>query len=293
MKDPSARAREPREAFATATTAPVGLGIGAVATLPVDGDGGVLVVAADETRMQELEQTRREFVSSVSHELRTPLSSIKLMVETLLDRPDDAEARAMFLPRIHLEVERMVRLVADLLEMARAEFGHLRLRRRDVDLHAVAAATLRTFEQRAAANNVALHLAGNATYVDGDEERLSQVLINLVDNALRHTPGGGAVTVSVTPRQAEAILQVRDTGTGIPYRDLPHIFERFYVVDRSRAREPGGTGLGLSIVKHIVEAHGGVITAESELGIGSSFTCTLPLSRSALLSETRPEKTAP
>lgn len=252
-----------------------------VATLPIDGAEGAIVIAADETRLHELEKTRREFVSSVSHELRTPLSSIKLMIETLLDRPDDAEARSIFLPRVNEEVDRMVQLVADLLELTRAEAGQLRLRRSEVDLHAVAASTIRTFEQRAAQLDLTLRLSGEPTRIDGDENRLAQVVVNLVDNALRHTPAHGVVAVAVSARGAEAVLQVRDTGAGIPYRDLPHVFERFYVVDRSRAREAGGTGLGLSIVKQIVEAHGGVVTAESELGAGSTFTCVFPLARPA------------
>jgi two-component system, OmpR family, phosphate regulon sensor histidine kinase PhoR len=256
-----------------------------VTTLPIDGADGVFIIAADETRVHELEQTRRDFVSSVSHELRTPLSSINLMIETLLDREEDAEARALFLPRIKEEVDRMVQLVEDLLELTRAESGKLRLRRARVDLHAVAATTVRTFEQRAAQLEVTLLLSGHPTIVDGDEHRLAQVVVNLVDNALRHTPPGGVVGVAVSARSTEAVLQVRDTGAGIPYRDLPHVFERFYVVDRSRAREAGGTGLGLSIVKQIIEAHGGVISVESELGAGATFTSVLPLARPVGLSD--------
>jgi two-component system phosphate regulon sensor histidine kinase PhoR len=255
-----------------------------VTTVPVDDAAGVIVIATDDTRMQELEHTRREFVSSVSHELRTPLSSIKLMIETLVDQQDDAEARALFLPRIQLEVDRMVQLVADLLELARAESGHVRLKRANVDLFAVAASTVRSFEQRAAQANVSLSVGGQPATVNGDDRRLAQVMVNLIDNALRHTPAGGSVAVTVTPRRGEAVLTVRDTGAGIPYRDLPHIFERFYVVDRSRAREPGGTGLGLSIVKHIVEAHGGRVAVDSDLGLGSTFTCTFPLTKSVVLS---------
>lgn len=250
-----------------------------VTTLPIDGDDGAIVIASDETLVHDLERTRREFVSSVSHELRTPLSSIKLMVDTLADRPDDAEARALFLPRIGGEVDRMVQLVEDLLELARVEGGRMRLRRERLDLARVAAATVRNFEQRAAQLEVTLRFDGTAAIVDGDENRLAQVIVNLVDNALRHTPAGGRVSVRVGPRDSEAVVVVRDTGVGIPYRDLPHVFERFYVVDRSRAREAGGTGLGLSIVKQIVEAHGGAVHADSELGRGSTFTCSFPLYR--------------
>jgi len=251
-----------------------------VATIPLDGADGALVIATDETRLQELEQTRRDFISSVSHELRTPLSSIKLMIETVLET-DDAEAIDLFLPQVAREVDRMVQLVEDLLELARAESGRLRLRRENVDLASVVGNILTTFEPRAAQLGVAIRLRSEETRIDGDPDRLAQVVVNLVDNALRHTPAGGSVTLDVQPTHAGAALVVRDTGIGIPYNDLPHVFERFYVVDRSRTRDSAGTGLGLSIVKQIVEAHGGDIDAASEFGLGATFTCTFPALRRA------------
>jgi signal transduction histidine kinase len=119
------------------------------------------------------------------------------------------------------------------------------------------------------------------TRMNGDADRLAQVYVNLIDNALRHTPSGGSVAVSVSGGDGTASLVVRDNGVGIPFNDLPHVFERFYVVDRSRARESTGTGLGLSIVKQIVEAHGGTVLAESELGRGATFRCVFPTTRSA------------
>jgi two-component system phosphate regulon sensor histidine kinase PhoR len=251
-----------------------------VATIPLDGTPGVLVIANDETRLDELERTRREFVTSVSHELRTPLSSINLMIETVLLDPQDAEAREIFLPQIKSEVDRMVQLVEDLLELARAESGKLRLRRENVDLASVAKNIVKTFEPRAQQLGVQLRFESESARIDGDPDRLAQVLVNLIENALRHTPTGGTVAVSVIPRNGAASLVVRDTGVGIPYNDLPNIFERFYVVDRSRARDAAGTGLGLSIVKQIVEAHGGTIVAESEFGLGATFTGVFPLTRS-------------
>jgi len=250
-----------------------------VATLPLDGSDGVLVIAADETRLHELEQTRREFISSVSHELRTPLSSIKLMIETILDTGGDAEAIDLFLPRVKTEVDRMVQLVEDLLELTRAEAGRLRLRREHVDLASVATNILRTFEARAEQLGVQLRISGAPARIDGDPDRLAQVLVNLIDNSLRHTPAGGSVTIDIGTSDGGATLAVRDTGGGIPYNDLPHIFERFYVVDRSRARDVTGTGLGLSIVRGIVEAHGGTVSADSEFGAGATFTCAFPASR--------------
>jgi two-component system, OmpR family, phosphate regulon sensor histidine kinase PhoR len=262
--------------------APDGTRVLTVATIPLDGSDGVLVIATDETRLRQLEDTRRDFVSSVSHELRTPLSSINLMIETILANDGDQEALDLFLPRIKREVDRMVALVEDLLDLARSEWGRLRLRREDVDLASVASNIMKTFEPRAAQLGVNLTLEGRAARIDGDPDRLAQVLVNLIDNALRHTPAGGSVTISVQQEGGAATLVVRDTGVGIPFNDLPHVFERFYVVDRSRARDAGGTGLGLSIVKQIIEAHGGTVSADSEFGLGATFTCVFPTARSTV-----------
>ena len=260
---------------------PSGTRVLTVGTIPLDGSDGVLVIASDETRLHELEQTRRDFVSSVSHELRTPLSSINLMIETILANDGDQEALDLFLPRVKREVDRMVALVEDLLDLARSEWGRLRLRREDVDLASVASNIMKTFEPRAAQLGVKLSLEGRTARIDGDPDRLAQVLVNLIDNALRHTPAGGSVTISVGQSDGAATLVVHDTGVGIPYNDLPHVFDRFYVVERSRSRESTGTGLGLSIVKQIIEAHGGSVTADSEFGLGATFTCVFPGARSA------------
>jgi two-component system phosphate regulon sensor histidine kinase PhoR len=241
-------------------------------------EGGALAVAADRTDLLAIEHVRREFVANVSHELRTPLSAIKLMLETILDADDDPEARTLFLPQVAREVERMIRLVEDLLELARSESGNLVLRRETFDLTDIGTTVVNTFAQRSVVAEVELDFeAPEAVFVDADRHRLTQVGLNLVDNALRHTPAGGTVTVEVAREDATAVLRVRDTGRGIPYHDLPHIFERFYVVDRSRSREHTGTGLGLSIARHLVEAHGGTLTAQSLYGRGATFECRLPL----------------
>lgn len=240
-------------------------------------EGGAIVVAVDRTALVVSEGVRREFVANVSHELRTPLSSIKLMMETVLLSDDDAEARRIFLPQVSREVDRMIQLVEDLLALARSEAGTLVLKRSTFDLTETAAEVVNTFAQRSTVAQVELDLdAPEAVYVDADRNRLAQVAVNLVDNALRHTPAGGTVTVQVVREGADAVLRVRDTGRGIPFRDLPHLFERFYVVDRSRSREHSGTGLGLSISRHLVEAHGGTIGVESLFGKGATFTCRLP-----------------
>ncbi len=240
-------------------------------------EGGAVAVAADRTALLAIEHVRREFVANVSHELRTPLSAIKLMLETVLLSDDDAEARTLFLPQVAREVDRMIRLVEDLLELARSESGNLLLRREIFDLTDVATSVVNTFSQRSTTLGIELDLdAPEEVFVAADRNRLTQVALNLLDNALRHTPTGGTVTVEIASEGRNALLRVRDTGRGIPYHDLPHIFERFYVVDRSRSREHTGTGLGLSIARHLVEAHGGSLTAHSIYGRGSTFVCRLP-----------------
>jgi two-component system phosphate regulon sensor histidine kinase PhoR len=251
-------------------------------------EGGALAIAADRTDLLAVEHVRREFVANVSHELRTPLSAIKLMIETVLVSDDDAEARTLFLPQIAREVERMIRLVEDLLELARSESGNLALHKETFDLTDIATTVANTFAQRSATAGIELDLeAPEEVFVDADRNRLTQVGMNLVDNALRHTPTGGTVSIEVAREDDSAILRVRDTGSGIPYHDLPHIFERFYVVDRSRSREHTGTGLGLSIARHLVEMHGGSLTAQSVYGRGATFVCRLPLASAPVAADDR------
>lgn len=253
-------------------------------TLPRDGDEaeageitGALVVAEDQTERLALERARQEFLSNVSHELRTPLSSVKLMLETLLQGGDD-DARSVFLPQALNEVDRLVQLVQRFLEQARAESGELVLRIEEVDLEPLARSALQTFAQAAASKQISLDLVvRKPVIVDADPQRLTQILINLIDNGLRFTPAGGAVTVELDVVHGYAVIRIADTGVGIPYKDLPHIFERFFVADRSRARGITGAGLGLSIVKDIVEAHHGTIHVESVLDSGTQFTVRIPM----------------
>ncbi len=255
-----------------------------VSVYPVVGDDQtpaqrVVLFADDQTALVRLDRARKEFLSNVSHELRTPLSSIKLMLETVLEAPDE-EARVLFLPQALSQVDRLAALVGQLLEQARAESGQLKLELRDIDLEEVVRPILSSFEPQAAHKGIELELVTlRPVRVEADPDRLSQVFVNLVDNALRHTTSGGRVKIELDAHGSDAFVRVRDTGEGIPYRDLPHIFERFYVVDRSRTRESGGAGLGLAIVKGIVDAHGGAISAESMLGRGTAFTIRLPIMR--------------
>lgn len=256
-----------------------------VSVYPIDaGDADesqrrVVVFADDQTSLVRLDRARKEFLSNVSHELRTPLSSIKLMLETVLEAPDE-EARDLFLPQVLTQVDRLTSLVQQLLEQARAESGQMTLDLREIDLEDVARSILSSFEPQAANKGISLVLVTlRPVHVEADPNRLAQVFVNLVDNALRHTGAGGRVKIELDAHGSDAFVRIRDTGEGIPYRDLPHIFERFYVVDRSRTRESGGAGLGLAIVKGIIDAHGGAISAESMLGRGTSFTIRLPIMR--------------
>jgi len=247
-------------------------------------DGGedsrrVVIFSDDQTALLRLDRARKEFLSNVSHELRTPLSSIKLMLETVLEAPEQ-EARDLFVPQALAQVDRLTALVGQLLEQARAESGQLKLNVRDVDLEEVARPIVSSFDQQASNKGVSLELTAlRPVRVEADPDRLAQVFVNLIDNAVRHTNAGGRVKIELDAHGSDAFVRVRDTGEGIPYRDLPHIFERFYVVDRSRTRESGGAGLGLAIVKGIVDAHGGAISAESMLGRGTAFTIRLPIMR--------------
>lgn len=238
------------------------------------GERSALVIVTDQTRVRELETLRREFVSNVSHELRTPLTAVKLMVETLqsgVERPASDD----FLRSIAQETERMIALVEDLLDLARLESGKLELRLGAVDVTALCCQAAQA--QRARAQSLGIELECSTPdapiTISADRDRLFQVLVNLLDNALRHTPASGRVTLSASRDDGTVSIVVSDTGAGIPSTALPHIFERFYVVDPARARSRSGTGLGLAIVKHIIEAHGGAISATSELGAGTSFRC--------------------
>jgi two-component system phosphate regulon sensor histidine kinase PhoR len=250
-----------------------------VSATPLGGDPQeALVSLQDRSKVADSERVRRDFLADISHELRTPVSSIRLMIETIQLSGDDPEALRIFLPNVVLELERMTRMIEDLLTLARSESGAIPLHRTNVDLSAVVADAAAAFKRRAEEQEIDLEIApAGRLDADVDAERIRQVVANLVDNALRHTPAGGHVRVELSARGGDAILRVRDDGVGIPFKDLPHVFERFYVVDRSRSRGSGGTGLGLAIVKQIVEGHGGSVHVDSELGSGTAFSCRIPL----------------
>ena len=238
---------------------------------------GVLLTLYDLTRVRQLDTTRREFVSNVSHELRNPLASIKAAVETLEDgaigEPDIAKD---FVRRIHGDVDRMIGMSGELLELSRLESGQVPLHLYPLDVRPLLEDVRLTFAERANAKGVGINVSSNGDIplVMGDEEKLRQVLVNLLDNALKFTPQQGEVTLTAAEKGDVVEVRVGDTGAGIPGEHLPHVFERFYKVDRSR--RDGGTGLGLAIVKHIVQLHGGDVQVESQEGLGSAFSFTVP-----------------
>ncbi len=216
------------------------------------------------TSLERQETLRRNLMADVAHELRTPLTGIQGAVEAMQDGvfPADAEN----LEALHAQVLLLNRLVDDLRTLANAEAGQLTLEKTPVDLTEICRRQVSALQLRAAEHDINLTVAVSGkddTWVEGDSQRLNQVLLNLLDNALRHTPAGGAVTVAVHTVDDAATVTVADNGPGIPPADLPHVFDRFYRGDRSRNRATGGTGLGLAIARQLVEAHGGRIWVDS------------------------------
>lgn len=236
-----------------------------------------VVLLRDVTEIKRLESVRREFVANVSHELRTPIASIKAMVETLeAGAIEDRELTNDFLNRMVGESDRLAALVDDLLDLGRLESGRVNLQvevLEPFDLLTRAAERLRPQTERA---RVSLRTAipDGLPAVLADRRRIEQVILNLVHNAIKFTPAGGAIIVNANPRESELVVSVIDTGSGISQDEQTRLFERFYKVDRSRRSE--GTGLGLAITKHIVHAHEGTIWVESEVGRGSTFSFTIP-----------------
>jgi two-component system phosphate regulon sensor histidine kinase PhoR len=246
---------------------------------PLGDSYQVLLILQDVTELRRAETVRREFVANVSHEFRTPVASMKAVIETLEDGAlEDREAARDFLGRLRAEVEGLAQLVEELLELSRIESGQVALRTQPTRLDAVlvaAAERLRPLAERQGVS-LAVDPSGELPAVHVDAERIQQVLANLIHNAVKFTPPGGHVTVSAERRGDEVVIAVADTGVGIAPEILPRLFERFYKADRARAS--GGTGLGLAIAKHVVQAHGGRIWAESPgEGRGATFRFTVPL----------------
>ena len=249
---------------------------------PLDGQRGnwALFVIHDITELKKLELVRKEFVANVSHELRTPLSVIKGYAETLVDGHQDMpfEDRDRFLKTIQRHTERLNSLLEDLLTLSKLESINPGLRRESTDLSTLLENVIEDYRARPAAQDHTLVLDGDLIIesLRIDPLKVTQVLENLLDNALKYTPKGCTIRIHSKRKESEVELCVADDGPGIPAEDLPHLFERFYRVDKGRSRDKGGTGLGLSIVKHIVQLHHGRCWVESEIGKGTAFYFTLP-----------------
>jgi len=245
-----------------------------------EGPGGVVIVVQDITIKKKSEDLRREFLASVSHELRTPLGLLQGYVEALMDgMAEDKKDLENFLMIIDDETRRLKRLVDELMDLNQLETGHLKLNKRPLDILDLVNNVEIKFRQAAQQQGVALKVESpntNLPQVRGDGDRIQQVLINLVSNALQHTPPGGEIIIRVHPEENELLVEVTDTGEGIDPEELPFVWERFYKIDKSRTRGKGGTGLGLAIVKRLVEAHGGNVGVRSTPGKGSTFFFTLP-----------------
>jgi two-component system phosphate regulon sensor histidine kinase PhoR len=248
-----------------------------ITRLPAPEDDQALLVLQDLTELRHVEQSRRLLMSNIAHDLRTPLASLQVIIETLQDGALlDAEAAPDFLRRMDDEVQGLTRLVNDVLDLSRIESGELAL---DCTPSGMAQ-IIRSATERMAAQAqraqiaIACDLPPSLPMLMLDALRIEQALLNLLQNAIAHTPPGGAVTVGATVAAETVRLWVRDTGSGIAPDDLPHIFERLYKGDQSRRRS--GTGLGLAIVKHLVERHGGRVSAESALGRGTTVTMVFP-----------------
>ena len=241
---------------------------------------GTLLVLHDVTELRRLEQVRAEFVANVSHELRTPLTAIKGYLETLLDEASEGSpTHQRFLEVAHTHAERLGRLVNDLLKLSDIETGKVTLRQEAVCLSDLINEVSAMFETEAGKKEIVLQ---NEVPMDvqafADRDRLSQILLNVIDNAVKYTPQGGKIIFqSKMGNDHQVILQVKDTGLGIPPGDLPRITERFYRVDKARTRQDGGTGLGLAIVKHLIQLHGGSLHIDSEFGSGTCIEISLPV----------------
>lgn len=244
---------------------------------------GAVAVLRDVTEEVQLEKLRKDFVANVSHEIRTPLSMLQGYSEALLDDiAASPEERRELVQVIHDESLRMGRLVKDLLDLARMEAGHLLMHRAETDVHELASRVYRKFTVLAKERNIPIEMklhAMDPNLPEADEDRLEQVLTNLLDNALRHSSEGQPIHIRTERTDNEWLwIHIEDHGQGIPSEDVPYVFERFYKADKARKRGPsGGTGLGLAIVKNIIEAHQGHIRVDSILGKGTTFSIALPV----------------
>ena len=242
--------------------------------------GGALVVIHDVTEQRKNEQARCEFVANVSHELRTPLTNIKSYAETIVSAGDDLspELRTNFLGVIIGEADRMTRIVQDLLTLSKIDYGKMEM---NITRFSFAEAVKKVYEAavmnaRSHGHTMSFHCEEHVADVNGDRERIEQVVMNIVSNSIKYTPDGGKIELAVGQKGQTVYVRISDNGIGIPEKDLPRLFERFYRVDKARSRESGGTGLGLSIAKEILKEHKGDIRIDSVCGEGTDVLITLP-----------------
>ena len=249
---------------------------------PMPG-GGVVAVMHDQTEIERVEKTRRDFIANVSHELRTPLTSIQGYAETVLDNEQLSESAHEFVEIIRKNAMRMARLTEDLLVLARVESGERSFKMETATPQELLEESVQTFQEIADSRGIELSVMNTASSaVSVDRDAIHQVFGNLIDNAMKYGEDGHKILIGACERQDGVQFFVRDFGAGIPSDHLPRLFERFYRVDKARSRESGGTGLGLAIAKHVVRAHGGTIKAESELNHGATFYFTLPREEAAV-----------
>ncbi|NLW63971.1 MAG: PAS domain-containing protein [Syntrophomonadaceae bacterium] len=240
---------------------------------------GALAVFHDITDARKFDRMRSEFVANVSHELRTPLTSIKGFVETLLDGAlEDKMLCRRFLTIIDSETDRLTRLIDDLLTLSAMETKEIGVNLQNVNLVESVKNVFNIMGPQAEDKNLRMELiySPQAAWVKADQDLIRQVLINLIDNAIKYSSDDGKIVVRIFNENGKTVTKVSDTGIGIAQESLQRVFERFYRVDRARSRVFGGTGLGLAIVKHIVELHGGEVFVSSQIGVGSTFTFCLP-----------------
>jgi two-component system phosphate regulon sensor histidine kinase PhoR len=251
-----------------------------VASVRAGETSGAVIVLHDITELRKLERIRRDFVANVSHEFRTPLTAIQGFAETLIGGAiDDPQNRGRFLGIILEHSRRLARLTEDLLKLSQMDAERLELEIRPVSVSQLIESCYETSQRRAIEKELSLSLnvPSQLPEVAADNRRIQEVLQNLLDNAIQYTLPDGKIVLSAELRNDEVVFTVADTGIGIPQADQPRIFERFYRVDVARSREAGGTGLGLSIAKHLVEAHGGRIWVDSDVGVGSKFHFSIPV----------------
>ena len=234
-------------------------------------------------KIENFDQSRSQFVQNASHELKTPLATMKLLLENLIYQPDmPAELRAEFMQDMNHEIDRLSGIITDLLTLTKMDSEETAIKHEKFDFTELCIGAVHALQPAAEKNRLTLTMdVAKDVTLQGDESKLGQVIYNLIDNAIKYTPEGGSVHVTMKADGRNAVFAVRDTGVGIPEEDAKHIFDRFYRVDKARSRETGGTGLGLSIVRQMVQLHRGEIKVDSVFGKGSTFTVTLPLRKGA------------